>query len=71
MAINLIYSDHARRRMKQRSITELQVEYILQHPTYVKKSFEGRKEAVGMVERRIIKIVYFEKEKYLKLITIM
>ena len=71
VATNLIYSDHALRRMKQRGITELQVEYVLNHPTFVKKSFEGRKEAVGTVLGRTFKVVFFETENYIKIITII
>lgn len=69
--MKLIYSDHAIKRMKQRGITELELEHVLEYPMYVKKTFEGRKEAVGMINSRMIKIVYFEIENYLKIITIM
>ena len=69
--MNIIYSDHARKRMKQRGITELHVEQILQHPSYVKKSFEERKEAVGTVENRIVKVIFIETESYIKVITLI
>ena len=69
--MRLVYSDHALKRMKQRGITELHVDYVLEHPSYVRKSFEGRKEAVGLVENRLIKIVFVEIENYLKIITII
>lgn len=69
--MRIVYSDHALKRLKQRGITPDHVEYVLQHPTYVKKSFEGRKEAVGTVENRFIKVVYIQAENYLKIITII
>lgn len=69
--MNIIYSDHATRRMRQRGITELEVEHILTYPMYVKKTFEGKKEAVGTVKNRTIKIVFTETENYLKIITLM
>ncbi len=69
--MKLIYSEHAIRRMKQRGITEMEIEYVLDYPTYVKKTFEGRKEAMGIVKSRIIKVVFFEIENYLKIITII
>ncbi|HLC71540.1 MAG TPA: DUF4258 domain-containing protein [Candidatus Nanoarchaeia archaeon] len=69
--MEIIYSDHARKRMKQRGLTELELKHILEHPTYVKKTFEGRKEAVGMINNRVAKIVFFETENYIKIITIM
>ena len=37
------YSDHAKKRMKQRGVTELEIEHILEHPDYIKKTFEGRR----------------------------
>ena len=69
--MKLVYSEHAIKRMKQRGITELEIKYVLEHPTYVKKTFEGRKEAVGIIKNRMIKIVFFETESYLKIITII
>ncbi len=69
--MEIVYSDHARKRMKQRGITELQVEHILRYPTYVLKSFEGRKEAVGTLQSRNIKIVFIETENYIKVISVM
>jgi len=67
----ITYSEHARKRMKQRGITELQIEHILNHPTYTKKSFEGRKEAVGDFKGRMIKIKFIEIENYIKIITVI
>ncbi len=69
--MDIVYSDHAKKRMKQRGITELEVEHILKYPEYIKKSFEGTKEAAGEVNRRIIKIKFIEIENYIKIITIM
>lgn len=57
--------------MKQRGITELHVKHILNHPVYIKKSFEGRKEAFGNVEGRDLKIVFIETENYIKIITLI
>lgn len=69
--MEIIYSDHALKRIRQRGITELEVEYVLQYPIYVKKSFEDRIEAAGMIQNRAIKVVYFKTERYLKIITII
>lgn len=69
--MEIIYSDHAKRRLKQRGITHLEVEFILNHPNYVKKSFEGRKEALGKVKNRNLKVIFIEKEKYIKIITVI
>jgi len=68
MEIN--YSEHALKRMKQRGITEI-VKHILEYPSYIKKTFSGRKEAVGEISNRTIKIEFIEIENYIKIITVI
>lgn len=65
------YSEHAEKRLKQRGITKLEVEHVLSYPNYIKKSFDERREAGGMVNNRTMKIIFIEKEKYIKIITVM
>ena len=55
--MKIVYSEHAKKRMKQRGIGEWEIENILKHPDYIKKTFEERKEAVGEMRNRKIKIV--------------
>lgn len=69
--MKIIYSEHAKKRMKQRGITELELEHVLKHPSYVKKSFEGTKEAFGEINNRQIKIKFIEIESYIKIITVV
>ena len=69
--MQIIYSEHAIKRMKQRGITNLEIEHILKYPNYIKKSFEGRKEAEGEVRNRLVKIEFIEKENYIKIITVI
>ena len=69
--MNIVYSHHAKRRMKQRGITELEVEHVLKHPLYVKKSFEGTKEAVGEIKNRMLKIKFIEIENFIRIITVI
>ena len=69
--MDIVYSDHARKRMKQRGITELEVEHILKYPTYVKKSFEETKEAFGKINKLEVKIEFIQRENYIKIITVM
>ena len=57
--------------MKQRGITELEVEHVLNYPQYIKKSFEGRKEALGIIKNKTIKVEFIEIENYIKIITVM
>lgn len=37
------YSNHALKRMKERGVERWEVEHIIKHPSYTKKSFEGRR----------------------------
>ena len=65
------YSDHAIKRMKQRGMTELEIEHVLTYPTYIKKSYLGRKEAVGTVKNRTIKVAFEEIETYIRIVSVM
>jgi hypothetical protein len=69
--MEIIYSDHAKKRMRQRGVEDWEVEHILKHPSYKKKSFEGQKEFVGEIRNRIIKVVAVEEEKYIKIVTVI
>ncbi|MDP2946800.1 MAG: DUF4258 domain-containing protein [Nanoarchaeota archaeon] len=69
--MEIIYSYHSKKRLKQRGITELDVQHVLKYPIYTKKSFEERKEAVGEINNKRIKVIFIEKENYIKIITIM
>jgi len=57
--------------MKQRNIEDWEIEHILKFPSYVKKTFEGRKEAIGEVKNRKIKVIFIELENYIKIITVI
>jgi len=57
--------------MKRRDIEDWEVEHILKFPSYTKKSFDGRMEAVGSVKNRIFKVVFTKSENYIKIITVI
>ena len=67
----IIYPEYAKKRMKQRGITELAVESILVYPFYIKNSFDNRKEALGEYRNKIIKVKFIEIENYIKIITVI
>lgn len=57
--------------MKQRGITSIEVEFILQHPDYIiKKPSEQKMIAIGHLKGRVIKVIYAIKENYINIITI-
>ncbi len=69
--MKVVYSDHAEKRLRQRGITTLEIEHVLKYPIYVKKSYEGRKEAVGEIRNRTVKIAFEERENYINIISVM
>ena len=69
--MKIVYSQHAKKRMKQRGITEIEIEHLLSHPFYIKKSFEDTKEAFGEINKRQIKVKFIKIENYIKIITVM
>ena len=69
--MKIVYSDHAEKRLRQRGITTLEIDHVLKYPIYVKKSYEGRKEAVGEVRNRTVKIAFEERENYINIISVM
>ncbi len=60
--MDIIYSEHARKRMKERSVEEWEIEHILQFPFYIKKSDKGTIEAYGRLRNRTLKIIYEVRE---------
>ena len=69
--MDVVYSDHAQKRLKQRGITHLEAEHVLKHPQFIKKSLAGKKIAVGLLRNRTITVVFIETENYIKIITIL
>lgn len=57
--------------MKERGIEQWEVEHVLEFPTYVKKSFGNRKEVIGNLKSKKIKVVFIELENYIKIITVI
>lgn len=69
--MEIIYLDHAKKRMKQRGIEDWEIEHVLKYPSYIKKSFEQRKIAIGEIKNRKLGIVYTEEESYIKVISVV
>jgi uncharacterized DUF497 family protein len=69
--MQIFYTEHSKKRMKQRGITHLETEHILQHPIYVRNLINGRCEAVGEVNNRRIKVVFVRKKNFINVITVI
>ena len=66
--MEIIYTLHAKDRMKKRKITEDEVIYIIKNPDKILK-IKGKYYARKNIGRATIEIVY-EKDKYIKVITL-
>ena len=69
--MDIVYSGHAKKWLKQRGIAEFEVEHILRFQQCVRHSSEGLKEAVGNSNNREIRIVFARKENYIKVVTVL
>ena len=69
--MKILFTDHAKKRIKERGIEDWEIEHLLKHPSYIKKSFDERRIAVGEIKNRKLKIVYTEEESYIKVISVM
>ncbi|MBI4232972.1 MAG: DUF4258 domain-containing protein [Chloroflexi bacterium] len=54
----LYVSRHARRRMHRHGISEEDIIAVLSHPDQLLESVKGRRNAVRMVEGRLIRVTY-------------
>lgn len=69
--MDIVYSDHAKKRMKQRGMEEWEIEHLLKHPVYTKRTYEGKIEAIGGIRNRKVKIVFIREENYIKIVTVI
>jgi len=68
MRIDLSY--HAKKRMAERGINFEDVEETVEMPDYT-VSKRNKKEAYKKINDKTLKVVYFQKDKYIKVITII
>jgi len=67
--VEIIYSDHAKKRMKQRGIEEWEIEHLIKFPSFIKRIYD-KVESVGEIRNRKVKIVYRKEQSYIKIITV-
>jgi hypothetical protein len=66
---NIRYTKHAVQRRLERNITDQQINQTLDNPDYT-ISDEGKTVALRKIAEKTIKVVYIEKETYIKIITV-
>ena len=67
--MKLIFSFHAKKRLKERNINERDVQEVIELPEYTLK--RGKEiEAYKKIKDKMMKVVYVRKENYIKVITL-
>ncbi|MBI3032889.1 DUF4258 domain-containing protein [Candidatus Woesearchaeota archaeon] len=69
--MKIIYSDHAIRRLKQRGISILEIEYGLENPKKVRYLDDDKKQITTVINNRELIIIFVQKEKHIKIITVL
>jgi len=67
--MNVVYSDHALTRMRERGITSLEIEHVIDHPERVWKSGEVWI-AHGSINARLLDVVFAKTENYIRIVTV-
>jgi ABC-type uncharacterized transport system substrate-binding protein len=69
--MDIIFSRHAKRQMKWRKITEIEVKSVIDAPDSLMDSVKDRKNAFKMIGDRNLKITYQPENGSLTIITAM
>ena len=57
----IVFDRHAKRRMKERGVTEEEAEFALEHPDAVEPSMKGRLNSYKFVNGRYLRITWKEQ----------
>ena len=64
------YDHHARRRMKERGVTEEEAEITINGPEYIEPSIKGRKNVFKSMNGRFLRVTYKEEYDHILVITV-
>ncbi|MBI2045680.1 DUF4258 domain-containing protein [Candidatus Pacearchaeota archaeon] len=68
--MELILTDHAKQRMVERGISLSQINQTINFPDYTIRK-EDKIEAHKEINKRLLKVVYFQRGKFIKIITLI
>jgi len=68
--MKILYSSHAKKRLRERGIKEEDVIETIEFPEYTIRRSNNEIEAYKKIKGRMLKVVYFQKERYIKIITL-
>jgi hypothetical protein len=64
------YDRHARRRMKERGVTEEEAETTINNPEHMESSIKGRKNAYKFIGYRFLRVTFREENDHILVITV-
>jgi hypothetical protein len=64
------YDRHARRRMKERGVTEEEAEMTINNPEHMESSIKGRKNAYKFIGYRFLRVTFREENDHILVITV-
>jgi hypothetical protein len=67
--MEISYSFHAKKRMKERGIREDEIKEVIEYPEYTIKRGDEI-EAYKKIKNKMTKVVYVKEENYIKVITV-
>lgn len=65
-----MYDRHAKRRMKEREVTEEEAEMAINNPDYIEPSVKGRKNAYKFIGSRFLRVTFKEEPENILVITV-
>lgn len=68
--MQIMFTEHAEKRLKERGVKKEQVKETIEFPEYTIKRTNNEIEAYKKMAGKMLKVVYLEKEKYIKVITL-
>jgi hypothetical protein len=67
---SIVFDRHAKRRMKDRSVSREEVMTILETPDFIEQSIKGRINAFKFLNQRHLRVTYKDESDYLLIITV-
>ena len=68
---SIIFDRHANKRMKERKVTEKEVEFVLENPDYSEKSIKQRYNAFKLLNGRYLRVTYKRELDHTLVITVV
>jgi hypothetical protein len=66
-----IYDRHAKRRMRERKVTEAEVELVLKNPDFFGKSIKERINVFKFLNGRYLRVTFKEEPDYFLVVTVV